>query len=405
MFVHDRFARLAEISLQQHNVVADLDWRYPLLFEFLRVSPSYRLAHLIATGVLPRDEQPLPADFVEVEGTYRLFGPVYDLTFAKWWLTVGQFQFGISAATRPHAVLRIGQHEEVTQQQLDEAREGLERYATEQRVVEGQPASLVVAIPVSRDRQRMLRELAALIEREFGEEARGEQPVFARVLVNKIREHTLETALRVLFARSAQPKSRLFELGNQTDVAPAYWTDQDAKRRDDHEVNHKRRIMEIATSRQLQRAYLFAENAARGRFPSLEALPDDPNRPHFDYQQLADQHRFRAQARWNGVPTIARSVPVISTQRVKNALIITAQAISYRGVKMSNMTFELVPGQDLPMNKLVELEKDQDVKVRVFCSWHGISPPYTNFITVMVTGSFTVRRDKTAIVVRVIGGE
>ena len=49
--------------------------------------------------------------------------------------------------------------------------------------------------------------------------------------------------------------------------------------------------MEIVTARHLQRAYIIAENAARGRFPCLEPLLEDPARPVFDYPQIGQQLR------------------------------------------------------------------------------------------------------------------
>ena len=47
--------------------------------------------------------------------------------------------------------------------------------------------------------------------------------------------------------------------------------------------------MEITTSRQLRRAYVMAEWAARGVFPCLKPLPKDPSRPKMDFVNLGKQ--------------------------------------------------------------------------------------------------------------------
>jgi hypothetical protein len=59
-------------------------------------------------------------------------------------------------------------------------------------------AALLVAIPVSRARQRVLNEIKALIEREFGSENQDTAGLTAKLINNKMRERTLLLAMRVL---------------------------------------------------------------------------------------------------------------------------------------------------------------------------------------------------------------
>jgi hypothetical protein len=293
----DRFVRLSEISLERHKVAIELDWRYPRLFDYLQVSPSYRLAHLVATGRIERNSRPLPEDFEDVERTYQAFGSVYRTYFGEWWFKVAQFRFGVSAVPMPHTFLRLRHMENGPSSPLEEMRAALERYTMIERPSEGLPAALLVAIPVSRDRRRVMREIAALIDREFGPEHDGEDAgLSAKLIDNKVRENTLHTAMTVLLARASVPKAKLYQVGNHTKISPDNWTDAASRRRDDPEVDVKRRMMEIVTARQLKRAYLFAENAARGRFPCLDPLPDDPARPEFEYRALGAQ--LRSYAEW-----------------------------------------------------------------------------------------------------------
>ena len=90
-------------------------------------------------------------------------------------------------------------------------------------------------------------------------------------------------ARTVLRTRAAHPDEYLFVIGNMAEVSPINETDPSEKRA---HVLDKRRTMEIMTSRHLHRAYTLAENAARGRFPTLDPLPDDPARPKFDFKIL-----------------------------------------------------------------------------------------------------------------------
>lgn len=277
----ETLARLSRLSLRDHGLSIDLDWRYPQLFDYLQVSPSYRLAHRIATGRLARDARPLPADFDDVERTYDAFGSVYRCFFSEWWVKTAQFRFGASAKPAVHGLMKLTHGEGIDESKIRQALTRIDQYLAEERPSEGLPAAVLVAIPVSHDRRRMLRAVAELIERELGPETAQEGVVEAKLIDNKIRERTVALAMRTLQARASSPKTPLYQVGNHLRLAPHYWTDPERPRSDDQDV--KRRLMEIVTARQLRRAYLLAEHAARGRFPCLDPLPSDPNRPEFNY--------------------------------------------------------------------------------------------------------------------------
>jgi hypothetical protein len=283
----DRFKRLTEISFDRYSIEVEVDWRYPAFFDWLQLSPSYRLAHWIAQQKVKRAEVPLPEDFAVVERTYAAFGSVYRTYFGEWWFKRAQYEFGVSAAPKPTALLSLTHRQNETPDSLPSAQAALARYLESQRHAEGMPATVVVAIPVSGNRRRILSEVNALIERELPTtgQAAG-QPAFI-LLNNRTRERTLLNAGKVLRAQIAAPSARLFQVGNGTRLFKQYWTDPARPRSAGQ--NEKRRLMEIEVSRHLLRAYWLAENAARGRFPSIAPLPDDPNRPRFNYTALNKQ--------------------------------------------------------------------------------------------------------------------
>jgi hypothetical protein len=283
----DRFKRLAEISFDRYSIEVEVDWRYPAFFDWLQLSPSYRLAHLIAQQEVNRAEVALPKDFSVVERTYAAFGDVYRTYFGEWWFKRAQYEFGVSAAPKPAALLSLPYRQVETPDSIPSALAALARYLKSQRHTEGLPSTIVIAIPVSGNRHRILNEVSALIERELPPASQAVcQPAFT-LANNRVRERTLLNAGKVLRAQIAAPSARLFQVGNGTRLFKQYWTDPARPRSEGQ--SEKRRLMEIEVSRHLLRAYWLAENAARGRFPSIAPLPDDPNRPRFNYTALNKQ--------------------------------------------------------------------------------------------------------------------
>ena len=279
--------RAALLSREKYELSVVADWRYRQFFSFLQISPSYRLAHLIALGELDRAAQPLPSDFEVVEATYKAFGDVSRTYFWDWWLEKAQYQFGVSAAPKAKALLRVDMRQPVTEEMIAATHGELDELVLVDGPAQGSLATLVLAIPLQNDRKALLKEVAQLIEAAYGKEREQQGIAPYHMVRNKMREQTLIMAMRVLRARAARPRDKLFVIGNLTNVSPAHWSDAKLKR-DKVEAN-KRENMEILTSRHLHRAYLLAENAARAKFPSLDPLPPDTARPSFDYVQLNRQ--------------------------------------------------------------------------------------------------------------------
>src|ERR1035438_3205486 len=102
-----------------------------------------------------------------------------------------------------------------------------------------------------------------------------------QMIGDRSREDKVRQAMRVLRAKARRPKAPLFDIGKRS-INSVY---ANAKAED----YDQRRLLEQQTSKYLQDAYLLAENAALGRFPSLDHLPPDPNRPKFNYFALRHQ--------------------------------------------------------------------------------------------------------------------
>lgn len=283
--------KLIEISRKRYQLHVKADWRYFQFFSFLQISPSYRLAHQLAIGEVKRGDVKLAEDFDEVEKTYKAFGAVWEVEFWMWWIKRAQYQFGISVTPAVHQIASVDGGSEVTDSAVSKAYEELEQYLRADRLVEGKPASIVIGVPLHGDRKQIIKQFTKMLDSVYepATHQRGTAPY--QVTRNKIREKTLKDAMKVLRARAALSNKPLFVIGNKSKIAPAYETDENKRLRNDD----RRRLMEILTSRHLHRAYLFAEHAARGNFPSLDPLADHAH-PAFDYVVLKRQ--FKAYIIW-----------------------------------------------------------------------------------------------------------
>jgi len=276
----DRLARLMLLSKQKYGLSVQADWRYESFFMYLQISPSYRLAHLLTTGVI-KDLSAygkVAQDFPQVLKNYEAFGDVWQTDFWSWWVTRAQFQFGLRHTPRVHKIATLQQGVDVQQPDLDEAQACLDQYFFADRLAEGKPGSLVVALPLNLDRATVLRQVSKLIAEASITSGLATNAGQFKFLVNKVRRQTLDEARRVAWARAAAPKDPLYMIGNRVGIAAAYVTEEGKRRPKDN----RRDLMVIVTSRHLSRALVFSENAARGKFPCT----DDVDAMAFDFQGL-----------------------------------------------------------------------------------------------------------------------
>lgn len=276
----DRLARLMLLSQQKYGISVQGDWRHEFFFRFLQISPSYRLAHLVATGGVQdlANVGHVPRDFLDVVKTYEAFGDVWQTDFWNWWVSRAQYQFGLRCPPRVHRFATLQPGADTGQQNLDDAQACLDQYFSADRLAEGKPGSLVVAIPLHIDRAAILREVSKLMDEAEDAAAPDEDSGQFKFLVNKIRRQTLDEARRVAWARAAAPKQPLYVIGNRVGIAAAYVTEEGVKAPKDN----RRDLMVIVTSRHLKRALVFSENAARGRFP----CSDEVDSIAFDFNKL-----------------------------------------------------------------------------------------------------------------------
>ena len=247
---------------------------YQLMFEFLRVSPSYELARKARTQRLTKaDQARLPRDFPDVLRTYDLIGDVNCVLFRQWWLKKGLLVFG-NPYTKPklHEIAMFKNGEETDSVAVASK---LKSQFTELRQAEGLSASLLVAIPLQLKRSEILRRVRDILdlykEKEIGQ---AEQPKI-KLMGKRFHANAMYKGLRLLWFKSAKPKWELWRLGAKSQISDSYSKvlNPSAPRKPNDAIEMDDRIiMSKITFRALQRFELIAENAARGKFPCNEPI-------------------------------------------------------------------------------------------------------------------------------------
>jgi hypothetical protein len=212
-----------------------VDWRHYEMFSFLQLSPSYEVARQIVCGERSAADGPTPADMDRVLQVFDRLGDVNGMVFADWWanrLVPALVAQGTPIDTRPRS---------------------------RSNGKSDNPAATAVSDSLTTMPDRLL-DLRA----------------------SRVQERVVKQAHRLISAQVTAPHKRLFELGKRARIAPIYDTDEHAARKD----VSGREVVDIMTSQRLLRAYRLAEHAARGRFPCLDPLDDDPGRPRFNAEIL-----------------------------------------------------------------------------------------------------------------------
>lgn len=274
-----------ETSRVKHGVHLDPDWRYFAFFRLLQISPSYWLAHQLTQGITPAR---LPADFELVFNTYRMFEEVWSRPYWDWWFDIGQYRFGSDRPTTVRQLAATDRDVMLAGEPLRELADNVtDHYGRVLRRL-GLPATVLLSIPVDQKKDVILRQVGYLIDVARAKQGASQSNASFPMLRNKVRDKTVDKAIRAVQARAEYPTrdTTLFALGVRAKLSSAY-----VKR-------GKKEAMSQLVSRQLLYAYRLAENAARGRFPSMDKLPEDPNRPVFDYYLLQEQQRAYAKLSW-----------------------------------------------------------------------------------------------------------
>lgn len=256
-----------------------------LLFEFLRLSPSYELARKARQEGLSQEEaDALPADFDQVLNTYDLLGDVQKILFGNWWR-----QRGLKAYGNPYSqpeVHKIKYLPGGADLGLGDCAREVDRYLTETRPIEGLSPGLLLSIPLDRPKAEILRQVSKLLDYHKANDTNAMAKPPLALASKRIHIKKLVVSLKLLTYKAARPNWELWRLGAFAEVSETYspiFDPMGPRKVSDPQQSVDRLLMTKTTSRALKKAELIAENAARGKFPS-----DDPvEMTHFDFHEIA----------------------------------------------------------------------------------------------------------------------
>ncbi|MBU3576241.1 hypothetical protein [Polynucleobacter sp. UK-Mo-2m-Kol15] len=261
-----------------------------LMVEFLRISPSYALAHEIRTKkIAPSKQAPLIlklyrdtdkpltkqaerdviSDFARVLSTYDEYGDIFQCSFEEWWANRGLAMYG-----SPHNKPIVKKIAGISQGELYEPLFGraLEHYFNKQRAGEGNPPALLLAVPLGQPKRQLLAYISKLIDAEAVPLPSKSQRAIKPLVAKRLRSAPLFIMLRILMARAQYPEIPLWRIGKHAGVSQKYAQTEitlNKKRLQDADAKIH---LSILTSRYLLKAKCVAEQAARGQFPSSSKL-------------------------------------------------------------------------------------------------------------------------------------
>lgn len=289
-------------SREQYNLRVEADWLYFDFFRLLQISPSYWHEHLRRRSPqLEQVESPPEA----VRNTYERFGPVWELPFWTWWLEKAQFQFGSSYTPQVNLLGVTQEEQKVGTSDARALGDSVKDYFGQDFLAQGLPATALLAVPLKGSRKDILSQVNRILDEQWKLGTLLETTSPFKMQKNNIRRETVRMAIRVTHARAAFHDRPLYVAGKRAGIK-GYDVDEAVTRGYDDD----RRELSMITSRHLLRGYHLAEQAARGKFPSMDAPPTNANWPSIDYAELGprlDLYARVSQAALDRIPLDERT--------------------------------------------------------------------------------------------------
>jgi hypothetical protein len=301
-----------------------------LLFEFLRISPSYALAQALnakritlaqahdklingykaeAGGRLKAAvKKSVLADFEKVIRTYKEFGDVYSTDFDTWWVKRGADIFGYD-----HAQPKVIQLARLGNAGADDNTIAamVESYLKSEYLSQGKPEALVLAVPLGIPKRTLLAHISKLIDQAGVPTVPRSKKPKRQFAAQRLRSKPLFTYITLLMGKAISPQATLWQLGVKAKVSPTHAKGLSITGKKTSDTVYKRNVMAILTSRAMKNAKLIAENAAHGDFPSKAQRP----LIEFDWDEVYERMRSaRPQLR----PRQGKSQPVVLNNKPKS---------------------------------------------------------------------------------------
>ena len=250
-------------DFQKDGKFVEIHRLYRFWFEFLALSPSYELArrYRAKKGKLSKvDQDRLPVDFEKVLEIFDTFGDVQKYLFKTWLVERGVDLFGIQGA--PSKTVPIYKFARGSNPDKVKVYAAVTKFLDSTRPNFNKPPAILLAIPLDSTRQKVLKEIKALLDEHIQDQPVSAKPKYSLATKDTHVQNVID-AMSVLYIRSARPDWKLWQIGEECNIKK----NRKGRSRDPETIDSMR-TLEQMTSRKLKTAAYIAENAARGIFPS-----------------------------------------------------------------------------------------------------------------------------------------
>jgi hypothetical protein len=279
---------------------------------FLRLSPSYELADQYRKlGYLTAEQKDrLPWSFERVLETYENWGDVWASNFSEW-LELNPYIEKDKKKNR-HTVAKVGdvdyyiahddRYKKFLHKELDDFIDGHWKEV-------GHPIGVLMMIPTESDKKYVMSEVSKYLDDHKKKIREGDLPPQQiipidrfKVLNTRIRENVFNLLQRIIHAKALNPSLTNWQIGVELGLCPEH-TEKIMKAENlraelkqkgnklsslDRE-NDRKLIVSTVVGRHMRNAFLLAENAAHGDFPSFFnewAMQFKEIKTNFDYDAI-----------------------------------------------------------------------------------------------------------------------
>lgn len=277
-------------------------------YSFLRLSVAYRDAQLVNGGRVKKEEAAAKhKDFEKVLYWYSNIGRVWlknpiDMFFANSNLFAGIFDLrgGVKVLSRLEAK-NSPKTEQIVQK--------LTNYVKSEWALGGMREQFIISVPTKIDKKKIIEQIERALKDydddldHYEAETQRDEPESHLMALagTKIRLEVLERCYNLIVLRALNPNISALEqarmLGVSKDkvalldeaIALREKVGKTAAEYDkvanisEYQINIKAVVWKYT-----QRAYLLADNAARGEFPSFKVLDENKTTPEFVYEHIAE---------------------------------------------------------------------------------------------------------------------
>jgi hypothetical protein len=282
-----------DIGLKVSEELREETLIFRLWFEYLRLSPTFWLAHKDKIGKLTKEErQQLPEDFDAVLETYKYFYDIYRFPFWGWWFEDGRDIFGKTGLSSKTGSMVTKIAKIQSGRAFINSQSELSQYLTNRESAAMKREESIYAVPLDLPQKKVIKQFTQLINAEYSRhneievsERDSERPIY-KLYPQKFRLDALEKGLRVMWVMAEDPSLILWKVGHKARISNTH-RNPDKNSDSYHETVT---TLKNLTSRYERKAINVMENAARGRFPCYEAIAT----PTIDYkamrERLSDRH-------------------------------------------------------------------------------------------------------------------